>query len=476
MNKTLLLGLLTVAVAAPGCAKKTKHSGDGVSRYNRVSVNPVRITTQVKNCSRVQAQSANKLFSLDLFLDGRYLDKQLDFTGILNNQRLRSTSSNKIITDTDYNYEQLAIYSGYYDQAQGRILKGELIGGNIITDEKDVTICPGVSDYNKNTVENASLSINYTITKTNNKVKTLFPTMDIEPVTVKVTPLYGEKVKAGKRTQTSYMTDNAFYLPTDNTIQFLPQSKEGLALGVFGKIPVWEIPMVASHEYGHHLFATIYPRSQSAEEELSLKGHELCFDNRVDHVHHAKHVTRNKNVDFDTVLGAFNEGFADLVSFYSLENDERALTDIKCMETSRDVDSSIFHDGVSKTFDSDNLDIFFGVADQETKSCGEADFTGIHDIGAVFAHAVDSIMSLYSSNKDTKLKVTINWLKKLNEKHYDLDALSTRRQLNAIYLIFIKEIFNEFGDSKKATVCQYTKYYHQDLDYYTLGKFLKECE
>lgn len=134
-----------------------------------------------------------------------------------------------------------------------------------------------LSVYGEFTYEGVGLSISNGITKTYNTVKAVSD-IDLKPVTVNVAPIEYKDIKIhggpqNKQRVKGHDADNAFYAPEVKEITFLPQSEEYQR--EVETTPFREVAMVASHEYGHHIFQTAILDHVNLESEF--KHADACF-------------------------------------------------------------------------------------------------------------------------------------------------------------------------------------------------------
>ena len=221
-------------------------------------------------------------------------------------------------------------------------------------------------------------------------------------------------------------------------------------MNVFGSKSLWNVPMVGSHEYGHHLFAMIYPEAVSKDQH-SVHKKGLCFDNRIHKVSKFSSKTISnlvRSADQQEVLAALNEGFADLVAYYSLGDQERSLDGITCLETNRDVGSKYFANlTTEKKFSNEVLESFFSLLTntQHTSCLSTPDFQDIHTIGAIFASSTDRLLNIVTQDKKRKLKVTVQWLYNLRDFLTQNIIRSPRKVLRVSFLLLVKTIIQEFS-------------------------------
>ena len=420
--KNVLAPLMMGAVLI-GCGAKPEDSG---ATKRRLSRNPIKLTKQVKFCDdsygTFDVDSEIK-FLINQFSSGTSFNRDIDFKSMLSGNYVESRF-NIPVTDTYYGEESSYKVHGVYDDLTDRYLvkRGTREVSKEIQSSSFLEVCPSTVNYNRNTFEDSGLNINYAITKTYNAVIQADPSITLKGIKVDVAPIKKVDIildggPEGGTNTLRYETDNASYSPKDLKITFLPQSKEYQA-GTGSKIPFWEVPMVASHEYGHHVFRTLY--SDSTDSSLSVV--DGCF-------HSGKIIgitelssqsgTRDNKIGF--AMRSINEGYADLISFYSLDITERGLKEVPCFEKNREVDYPNFSGGTKKIFNLTALELINSSESLVTRrTCNDPDFQEIHDVGAVFAHQVDRVLSEYTYDKSLKLKIVLKWLQKLAENNSEI--------------------------------------------------------
>lgn len=483
--KSNLILLVVFTTVLTSCAPKSKSSNN-VSVYKRQSIHPIIIKKQFEKCPRIYAQSTNSDFELKLYLNGFYTYQKIDFSGVLVGDSLRSQRKD-IITSTESSFKDLKTYAMTWKQYDQLWYVDNYYKQQIINSGSSVSICRGYKDYSQTSIESASLSVNHVITKTNKAIKEVYPDIKIPTVDVKITPLLGKKYIGKKNNlkviETKYDTDNAFYSPLEKSISFLPQSKEGLEEYAFGGIPLWEIPMVGAHEYGHHIFSTLYPRYKELyTNNGQIHQHdEYCF-NSGGNIVHANHDGFNQKEqtyrvsDYKLLVRAINEGFADLVSFYSLDDNERKLTNITCMESTREVGSSHYADGTAKVFNYKAASSFYSISNiKDDGNCYTPNFQSIHHVGAIFAHATDSLLSVYTNDKKIKLKVVLKWLQNLNANHDKVNSANKFSRYNIVFSLMAKTILEEFKVTENSFFCNKIKTYFPSTVFSDTNNFVQAC-
>lgn len=370
-------------------------------------------------------------FDLNLRLNGKDTLQTEDFSSLLDGVYLRD---GKIISSSTYNEKvELTYHSGLAEQ---RTLKAP----------QNITICPEDKFYEEDTIENAALTTAHFIRKTYENYKAAVPHVIIRPITLKISPTiirsYISASLEGPVKQSYYDSDNARYIPSARAVVFLPSSKGEMTPDF------WEVPMVTSHEYGHHIFNSIYPTTSSSIHN--------CFGEN-------KHPTQEsegfyamaldpRNVTREDVLNAYNEGFADLISYYTLDESERGVTGVFCLSISRDVGSSHLINWKPKRFTEKALSSFFANL-EDASNCSYPSYQEIHIFGAIFAHTADVFMNSFTTDKKEKLAIISAWLKFMNQNRRHFQSLSAESYFKTTYTHFISSILNQFDRDFDRPTC-----------------------
>ena len=351
-------------------------------------------------------------------------------------------------------------------------------------------VCKGAGTFSKNSLENAALNIANTISETRKSIINAAPSLKIPPVKIVVLPsitiqkIYtnGPATEASQRNSSSdkvsqtrkmYLTDNASWSNINSTITFLPQSEEFIkASGI--ETPFWELPMVAAHEFGHHVFDKFFPlkTEQNEKPELNLPG---CFHSEMQEKLLARFTKRMVNEDRKRESGgafaysSLHEGIGDLISFYALSKGEGSLAGINCMEKSRDVDSDHFGDGTKKRMNFNAVSIMNSTSylNKEDNDCRSPYFQGQHSVGAIFAYNFNKIVSKYTSNRNSKLELLIKWGQESSTHQKELNKMTTSLYLAEVTKVLYKVLHKNFGESKLNQDCNDIKqmYYELSMDF-----------
>lgn len=424
MFKGNILSLVLLGLIGVSCGKGSSDNDDG-PKLGPITYaeNPIFISKQDNNCDgQIFAADADIEFQIDQLIGQFTLANYLDFKGQVVENIIKSQVKMPI-TITKYGQYSEELRTIEYNKELGaydpRTLRRESAEKDIEA-KKDLNVCPGTTTYETNTYESAGLNISYSITKTYEKLMEVDPALRLKPISVNVVP-YKKIItrtiggKSKNKRFGVYETDNAYYHPIDLEIVFLPQS-ESLRDSTKGN-PFWEIPMVASHEYGHHVFGTLVFGKNKPELAKSALGG--CFETHQSHEYNefkpgaAKAEIREDNNEMFAIR-AMNEGFSDLISFYSLNDDERSLEAVECFKKNRQVDSKTFGDGTAKKFTYSALSsINSSLTDAKDQDCDTPDFQQIHQVGAIFAHVSNELLNSIGLDKDQKLKAILGYAKEL---------------------------------------------------------------
>ncbi len=451
----LKLSPLLIALLVVGCGKKANEKSKVVKprevSATRLSANPIVLTSINSNkmksdCSVDKYEEAQKNFNLALFVRGEEVQEERLFTGLIDGLLVRDMGS-KIITESHKGESVLYTYVSNDDVISGD--KKQLSTPSVIS------ICPDAGQYVKGTPESAALNATFYISKVNKKVSELLPAVNIPAITIEVTPMIKKALSVVIKGEVvwsfeAFETDNAYYMPGANSITFLPHSEEFRKAGM--NFSFWEVPMVAAHEYGHHIFNTLHPDNAPSTLKNCF-GHFGILQENTEKEAEEKRVVTN-----DDVLGGLNEGFADLISFYSLENNERGLKGVSCLQISRDVGSRVFADGKAKVFSAEAIVEFFSEkSSPASESCDTTNFQDIHIIGAVFANGADRFLTLSTDTKDQRLAIVLNWLQEMKANSGKMSTLAPSEFLLESFKLFIEMTVAKTDSKMDQAECDLAK-------------------
>lgn len=308
----------------------------------------------------------------------------------------------------------------YYES----LVKGKFVVQQTISSQ-EFKACPGYDYSQEETYEAATTSALYPFKEVENlqHIKNL----NLPMVKLKVAPLVqhtqeyksGSKIVKEKRT----LVNNAFYHHEKNEIVFLPQGKNKSGNIPFSKVPLWKIPFVGAHEYGHHLFSHLL---KNYFKEKKVFGHNrlsLCFNTNHQHgvhIHKASKQQENvaRKVTVHDVMDSLNEGIADLFARTILER-KFNLSGIGCFEYTRDVENERLANWDVKKLDENVFETFLSSKRVETSNCyKEQDYQDPHIIGAIVAHGLYKLFELGNFSKEERVESLILWLKSMDRSYY----------------------------------------------------------
>jgi hypothetical protein len=413
----VLLGCLSLVIVftSTGCSKDKSGSSDAGWTTTNLSKNPIRLIKQDTNCFGTFSTGKDISYSIEQFVNGNLSFINKNFTNQLYGNYVESKGITPI-AKTQYGLDKNIVVDVTFNSAEGTY---ELTPGTEFINEHNnysekLDVCPGTSQYLANSFEGSGLNISYSINKTYDAVVSADPNISLSYISVEVAPIKRKDIKYrggpnNRKHINGYETDNAYYDSEEKTITFLPQSKWYKEKE--NNTPYWQIPMVASHEYGHHIFQTLILNNISSE----VKHSAACFQNHTtikNMVYKVQGGKRNNKSRF--AMGSMNEGFADLIAFYSLGDNERKLTAVECFTKNREVESPIFASGKSKAFDTNALNLINSAKSyRPDRSCNTPDYQEVHDVGALFAYGVNYLVSKATTDKSKKLAIILKFAKLL---------------------------------------------------------------
>lgn len=250
------------------------------------------------------------------------------------------------------------------------------------------------------TYEHAASSIQSALKKIEDKMNDI--NLSLPKVSLNVAPLIkaiSERREGKNIYQTpKYQVNNAYYNPRLKEITFLPQGRT--AYGVpFSSIPLWNIPFVPIHEYGHHMFNYYM-------DGVASKGINTCFNNL--HIHSNFQGSGNRKL-----IKALNEAFADLIGKLGAGRSFR-FKRVPCFRKARDVESSKFADNQDKTLDENTWHIFEKNIPEAQRNCESRNVSEIHHFGAIIAHGLYEVMR---KSNDFHLTQLIDLLKNFKSRY-----------------------------------------------------------
>lgn len=285
------------------------------------------------------------------------------------------------------------------------------------------------------TYEHAASTILNQIRKTDILLKEQ-TSLTLSKVNIRVVPLIKEKLKKydGKTVtlRDAYIVNNAYYKPQGKEILFFPQGIDEFDQIPYGGVPLWNIPFVVSHEYGHHMF----------RELLGDKAHKkahLCFSKAK------KNRVSKKPISNEELVSAVNEGFADLVGQIS-SHTSFTFDGVPGFEMTRDLNSSNFQNGVAKKLSQRHVQFILNSKQNYDP----------HYLGAILAHGIYTAMK----NADiVHFQSLIDWANEIKIVYRPHE--SVRSNLDAIVAAFVRS--SSVGD-KTDIVCKSFKKTFPALD------------
>lgn len=265
-----------------------------------------------------------------------------------------------------------------------------------------IDFCRAGGGYKPDSIENAALAAFVAI----NQTYQIHSKTQLEPGVKK----HLEKVKLfvhpklfamQNKYVREFYVDNAFWanLGSFKMIAVLPHSKEWEDAH---KLRFWETPGVFSHEYGHHIFHSYGPSVESPSRNL---------------LYHR---------EFYRINDGFNEGFADLISYFSLSdrkqfNPALLLTGKIQDHQNRDVntpnleyEARNFQLSIQKKYDEKVVEILGSTYSYNLRQLDAEGYhiQECHESGSIMAYVFNQLMDRYGYQEEPvkKMELLLTWL------------------------------------------------------------------
>ncbi len=316
--------------------------------------------------------------------------------------------------------------------------------------------CPGYDYSEEETYDSATASALFAFNEVEKSLRPI--NLNLKPVKLRVAPVvehtkeYYKDSSIVRKKKT--LVNNAFYFGEKSEIVFLPQGKNKKNKIPFSGVPLWKIPFVGAHEYGHHLFASLMPNFINDKKHKALHGISLCFDN-------SEEVSKDDNskdgdpriVKVSDVMDSLNEGVADLLARTILDR-KYNLTGVGCFEYTRDVEKSRLANWQIKRLDKKVLDTFLLDKRVKTGNCyQEQDFQDPHIIGAIVAHGLFQLYEKANLSKTERLQAIVDWLRLLNKQYPKIKQLELKGVIEKSLYAGVKVVTDKFS-VPQAELCK----------------------
>jgi hypothetical protein len=430
MNKTLLLLMLFAFITSCG-VKLNKAKGLEVSYRESSTGTPIDL--EDSKIFSVCKPSLDKLITASVFTGSEF--KNIPY-------QVKSELFPNIL------------YAGDIDLVESSIgMRG--YRKDILDNGKIFSICLGADYSSEKSYESAAASSLFSFSKTQVILDQL--KLNLPPLTLRIAPKVTRTKEYNEGNtlvrDSKILINNAYYNYKEKEIVFLPQgipSKSGII--PFSGVAMWNIPFVGAHEYGHHLFASLFSNFVN-DSELS-KSTKFCFDNSHKHDQNIQKFSNNNKsrvVGVKEVVTVINEAAADMFARYVVD-EQITMKNLGCLRKSRDVKSKSFTSGATKRLSSKMIEKFFLGKHIQTQNCyREVNYQDPHMIGASIAYMFDQILSEKKQTKEEKIQFLVNWIKELNLKYYSYKYLSNQKILEEMTLIGLNLAKAKFELSQSKT-------------------------
>jgi len=312
----------------------------------------------------------------------------------------------------------------------------------ILQPSKYLYICKKYFNYPEETLEDVALSTLYTIDQVYDAyMQTSMNSNKMNQILMELHPLVMKKVTSARTGEEGLYTlvDNASYDYLTSTIIIYPQSKTNKQNKTYlNGIPLWKIPFVIAHEFGHHVFHTHFQKS-NIPLNINLN---LLQSHLID----TPYFVTSKVISYSTL--ALHEMFADLFATYSLSDDIGSIKKLSCFSY-RDVRSKFFGNLIDKKILTDNVIEIYSDDTENIKNneydCETPNFKDIHHVGSILAFGLNKLFDdssiIYSKNE--RLKTLLLWADTLDKNYHDIPKINIKAFLIDTISRFIKILNNQ---------------------------------
>lgn len=430
--------VLLVVLTSISCARRQRA---GIERETKVK-NYVIASDQIAedympldyitsdNCQSIYEDSFSMMF--ESFYLGQYLAYEFNISPYLSGQRLRKFPYSPFKKILHNRHEQIILFQGK-------------IGRKVVSSGEKISFCRENDFYSKMTIQGAALNA-YRFSSKLYKIATEVLKGKVKPISLNVSPLIEKQVhKLDDNNQLHikrfFQVDNAtyaYYGDGSGSMNLLPRGKSEISQKRFGGVPLWSIPMVPAHEYGHHLFLSLFYGRLIEQDSLRMNSsyHSSCFTQKK--LKASSVDVPDKLKKYYRILDAYNEGFADLLGSLSLTKQERTLTGIRGLDDSREIESFVYDNREKKIF-SETVYKKYINQDKMTSKGYRQPYSNPHTIGAILSYNFNQQLAKYGLEERERVEFSLRWLKQLNREIPSVSSFS-----NQSALTFAKTIYNSF--------------------------------
>lgn len=449
INSVLFIVFSISFLASCGKTESTfKNPAQTVKEQVLFSLHPLAYPSTHANCSE---PTFDEVLGLNVLSAGEVI--KLDTLGLnFSYASLPVVKNSVFLTRTVKNKRFLDVTNIYVDEL-----------GNTVDASQDSTENSGDNliycreqELERASLEHVALDVISTLDKSIFILSTIGLFEPVAPITVYSHPavesvfnVYADKDRSKPiQSESSTMTDNAFYY--DNGLYFIPHSedyKDYLKSVGVEHIDFWEIPFVASHEYGHHIFNTFFYKNEN-KKSFKQASRDVCFKGRdAMEFSFEEGAFDPREVTNEDVLSAFNEGFADMFALYSLDRASSSLVGVFGFENEREIESLFLLNGRAKAFTSDEAEAYFATFELGRNNPMSTYQDG-HTIGAIYATAFNLLMTEAELQNPQRLKVSINWLQNIR-KNFEMNSLlAPKNFMLSVVNDFLATLKKEMGVSE----------------------------
>jgi hypothetical protein len=343
-------------------------------------------------------------------------------------------------------------------------------------------ICDPNGRYERYSYESIAATLIYFLEEASRNIRLVYdgniPKLKLELMPQYVSLYRNKKGTSEEPAYNAYhFMHNLAYFPSANKIAVLPEPAD-LDDHFSQKGHLWESPFSINHELGHHIEQQLLSSSfsfslQAGQNPLPPFAPFSAFRKPPAAGAPSQSLSSSflaGTTSSQIIHSAISEGFSDLISFYSIGEDQKAVTTLTGIGENRNPVDPYFYQGSNKAlkkFDAKMLRLL------DSDDAGSSPATMTYQLGSILAHTLDQSFRLFTEdgllpylkpdfkfNRPTltRLKLTISWMElvlKSDLWNSDDSSYATYLQIPAVALeqIALNTIdFNSMSQTQTSKV------------------------
>lgn len=400
--------MVLLLVAVSNCSTTTKKKDDKKILPNNPQVGSLlNYKFDDPACQQGAGATALERAAIPIFENGSFSMQDTDFSGYKGNPL-----AGVLIAKTDF-HPQLA-----YKCTEDFVLQSCKVGV-FVKQAVPLHICKQNAEYSRESVESIALTSINNVNLVFNFYNSLSSAKPLAPISLIVLPEIQRLYPSGKAVD----ADNLAYVVrsgSEPAVFVFPKTDSGRR--IWPTANLWESSWMLAHEGAHH----IYRKEVRATLTLTDEDVFLPILKWGPSAQQPPTSLTSRTPSLKDVDDSINEGFADLMAFYSIDEDEAAFVNFPCFSKGRNLKSQVFETNEEKALSQKVLDVFLATEYIHPKisttqlACDVPDYQDVHAIGAIIAHGINELFSASpvatnaASATKKKGEMLLEWLRTFN--------------------------------------------------------------